>query len=338
MCAFDLINRTQKRRVLHMSHLRLKVESVLSPTEHIRALTLVSDDGQKLPGYSAGAHIKVVLPEGGERHYSLINADADIDTSSGVQTYRLGVLREPEGKGGSRFMHGLKNGDVIDVVPPKNEFPVRDHAGPALLVAGGIGVTPIIAMAAELKRKGRPFEFHYTGRSKPLMAFIEEIEEACGDALKVYCDDEAERCLDLTRLMEDASPEAHIYVCGPRGMIEAVRERAHQRGFPKEQVHFELFDQPEEKTGDQPFEVEIKSTGEVFTVPPGKTIIEVLEEGGIDLVYDCQRGDCGICQTSVLEGVPDHRDVILTEDERAAGDVMQICVSRAKSPRLVLDL
>ena len=321
-----------------MSHLRLKVESALAPTENIRALTLVSEDGRKLPGYSAGSHIKVRLPDGGERHYSLINADPGVDTSSGVHAYRLGVLKEPAGKGGSLFMHGLTSGDTIEAVPPKNDFPVREHEAPALLIAGGIGVTPIIAMSAELKRKGRPFEFHYTGRSKPAMAFIDEIEEACGDALKVYCDDEAERCLDLSGLIENAPLEAHIYVCGPRGMIEAVRERAHDRGFPKDRVHFELFDQPEEKAGDQPFEVEVKSTGEVFTVPPGKSIIEVLEEGGVDLVYDCQRGDCGICQTTVLKGVPDHRDVILTEDERAAGDVMQICVSRARSPRLVLDL
>jgi len=121
-------------------------------------------------------------------------------------------------------------------------------------------------------------------------------------------------------------------------MIEALRERAVAAGYAKDHVHFELFDEPKAQSGDQPFEVEIKSTGEVFTVPPGKSIIDVLEEGGVDLVYDCRRGDCGICQTTVLEGIPDHRDVILTDDERAANDVMQICVSRAKTPRLVLDL
>jgi ferredoxin-NADP reductase len=321
-----------------MSHLRLKVESVQAPTEHIRGLTLVSEDGRKLPGYSAGAHIKVQLPGGGERHYSLINADPQADTSAGVRAYRLGILKEPASKGGSRFMHELKAGDTVEATLPKNEFPVRRHEAPALLIAGGIGVTPIIAMAAELRRQSRPFEFHYSGRSKPLMAFVDEIERACGDALKVYCDDESDNCLDLPGLIGRTSPEVHIYVCGPRGLIEAVRERAHEAGFAKDQVYFELFDQPEEKAGDQAFEVEVKSTGEVFTVPPGKTIIEVLEDGGVDLVYDCQRGDCGICQTTVLEGVPDHRDVILTDEERAAGDVMQICVSRSKSPRLVLDL
>ncbi|MDF1598686.1 PDR/VanB family oxidoreductase [Mesorhizobium sp. YIM 152430] len=321
-----------------MSQLRLKVSSVEAPTDRIRALTLASEDGRKLPGYRAGAHIRIALPHGGERHYSLINPDAGSDTSSGVRTYRLGVLMEPESKGGSRYMHGLKPGDTIATSAPKNEFGLVAHEGPAILLAGGIGVTPIISMAAELKRAGRPFEFHYSGRSRPLMAFVDEIEETFGDALNIYCDDEAERCLDLSGLIERAPADAHFYVCGPRGMIEAVRDRALPEGFSKDRVHFELFDRPEEQSGDQPFEVEVKSTGEVFTIPPGRTIIEVLEEGGVDLVYDCQRGDCGICQTSVLEGVPDHRDVILTEDERAANDVMQICVSRAKSARLVLDL
>lgn len=321
-----------------MSRLRLKVSSVEAPTETIRALTLVSEDGRKLPGYRAGAHIKVALPDGGERHYSLINMHPGTDTSAGAETYRLGVLREPQSKGGSRYIHALSPGETVEASMPKNDFALAGHDGPAILIAGGIGITPIISMAAELKRAGRPFEFHYSGRTRPLMAFVEEIEEACGDALKVYCDDEAGRCLDLSGLMERAPSDAHFYVCGPRGMIEAVRERSLARGFAKDRVHFELFEQAQEQTGDQPFEVEVRSTGEVFTVPPGKTIIEVLEEGGVDLVYDCQRGDCGICQTTVLEGVPDHRDVILTEDERAANDVMQICVSRSKSPRLVLDL
>jgi ferredoxin-NADP reductase len=321
-----------------MSQLRLKVSSVEALTDRIRAVTLTSADGRKLPGYQAGAHIKITLPTGGERHYSLINSDAETDPSHGTDSYRLGILKEAASKGGSLFMHALAPGDTIDTSAPKNDFALASHDGPAILLAGGIGVTPMISMAAELQRSGRPFEFHYSGRSRPLMAFVDEIEAACGDALKVYCDDEAERCLDLVGLIERAPADAHFYVCGPRGMIEAVRERALAKGFDKERVHFELFDQPEEQAGDQSFEVEVKSTGEVFTVAPGRTIIEVLEEGGVDLVYDCQRGDCGICQTTVLEGVPDHRDVILTDEERAANDVMQICVSRSKTPRLVLDL
>lgn len=321
-----------------MSLLRLKVTQTSPATARIRALRLEAADGGPLPGFSPGAHVRIVLPDGGDRPYSLINADPGTDTEAGVSAYRLGVLLEEGSKGGSRYMHGLAVGDVVEASPPKNDFALESHASPAILVAGGIGVTPIVSMAAALARAGRPFTFHYAGRSRPLLAFVDEIAAACGDALKIHCDDEPATCLDLAGLVASAPAGAHLYVCGPRGMIEAARELAHDRGFPKDQVHFELFDQPEEQAGDRPFEVVVSSTGQSFTVPPGRTIIEVLEEGGVDLVYDCQRGDCGICQTGVLEGVPDHRDVILTEDERAANTVMQICVSRAKSPRLVLDL
>lgn len=321
-----------------MSHLRLKVLEAEPVTARIRSVVLVAEDGSTLPGYTAGAHIRVQLPAGGERHYSLINTDAATDTTQGVPSYRLGILLEEASAGGSRYMHDLAVGDVIAAAPPKNDFSVAAHDGPAILIAGGIGVTPIIAMAAELQRADRPFEFHYSGRSRTLMAFVDDIAEACGDALRVYCDDEDGNCIDLDHLTKSLAKDAHIYVCGPRGMIEAVRERALAQGFTRERIHFELFERVEEQAGDRPFEVEISSTGQVFTVPPGKTIIEVLEEGGIDLIYDCQRGDCGICQTTVIEGIPDHRDVILTDDERASNDVMQICVSRALSPKLVLDL
>jgi ferredoxin-NADP reductase len=321
-----------------MQAMRLEVRKSEPLTPRIRSLTLAAPDGRLLPGHSAGAHILVSLPDGGERHYSLISTDTSIDTGGGVADYRLGVQLEENGKGGSRFMHGLREGDVVSVLPPRNDFALREHSSPALLIAGGIGVTPIISMATELRRRERPFAFHYSGRSRAAMAFIDEIEALCGEALTIHCDDEPECCLDIAGLIASASRDSHLYVCGPRGMIEAAREQAHARGFAREQVHFELFDKVEDQPGDAAFEVEISSTGQVFSVPPGKSIIEVLEAGGIDLLYDCQRGDCGICQTAVLEGVPDHRDVILTDEERAANDVMQICVSRAKSPRLVLDL
>ncbi|WP_157019074.1 PDR/VanB family oxidoreductase [Mesorhizobium xinjiangense] len=321
-----------------MSELRLKVIGTHAPCAQIRALTLAAEDGDPLPGYSAGAHIRVKLPDASDRHYSLINWIAEPGATSAPATYRLGVRLEEDSKGGSRHMHSLREGDIVTVAPPKNDFALHDSPAPALLIAGGIGVTPIISMAAELKAKGRPFAFHYCGRSRGLMAFTDELEELCEEALTVHSDDEPDTCVDLKALVGGASADSHIYVCGPRGMIEAVREIAHARGFAKDHVHFELFDTPEATTGDQSFEVEISSTGQVFTVPPDKSIIEVLEAEGVDLVYDCQRGDCGICQTAVLEGVPDHRDVILTDEERAANDVMQICVSRAKSARLVLDL
>ncbi|MCR4264586.1 PDR/VanB family oxidoreductase [Nitratireductor sp. ZSWI3] len=321
-----------------MGELRLKVRKTQAPTAQIRTLELVAEAGGSLPGYAAGAHIRVTLPDGSDRHYSLVNVHAAPGATRSPEAYRLGVRLEEESKGGSRFMHGLKEGDVITASMPRNDFALADTDAPVLLIAGGIGVTPLISMAAELKAKEHPFDFHYAGRSRPMLAFVDELTAIDAGKLSIHCDDEPDNSIDLKALIGQAPANAHIYVCGPRGMIEAVRETAHARGFAKDHVHFELFEAPQTETGDKAFEVEISSTGQVFTVPPGKSIIEVLEAEGVDLLYDCQRGDCGICQTTVLEGIPDHRDVILTDDERAANNVMQICVSRAKSERLVLDL
>jgi vanillate O-demethylase ferredoxin subunit len=172
------------------------------------------------------------------------------------------------------------------------------------------------------------------------MAYREELAESLGDSLALHFDDVAGGPIDLDGLIAGMQSGQHLYVCGPRPMIDAALAKAEAAGIPRERVHVELFDNASAGAGDgdDAFEVELASSGEVFTIPPGKSIIEVLEEAGHDLIYDCQRGDCGICQTEVLEGVPDHRDVVLSEAERAEGKLMQICVSRAKTPRLKLDL
>lgn len=321
-----------------MSELKLIVTEAEAVTPQIKVITLAPEGGVALPSFTAGSHIKVQLPDGGERPYSLVNADPSPGATDDPGHYRLGVRREEDSAGGSTYMHGLKAGDVVTAIGPENQFGVTDEARPIMLVAGGIGITPIISMAAELSARGQAFEFHYCGRSRNALAFVEPLQMLCGDALTIHCDDEPDTAVDLAALVKSVPGDGHIYVCGPRGMIEAVRELAHDAGFDKEHVRFELFSKHDEQVAGGSFEVEISSTGQVFTIPPDKSIIEVLEDEGVDLIYDCQRGDCGICQTGVLEGIPDHRDVILTDDERAANDVMQICVSRAKSDRLVLDL
>jgi ferredoxin-NADP reductase len=321
-----------------MPELRLIVTESEAATPQIRVITLAAEAGGVLPSFTAGSHIKVQLPQGGERPYSLVNADPSPGATTDPDRYRLGVRLEEDSAGGSTYMHGLKPGDVVTAIGPENQFGVTEEARPVTLIAGGIGITPIISMAAELCSRGQAFAFHYCGRSRNALALVEPLQALCGDALTIHCDDEPETAVDLATLVQSAPADGYIYVCGPRGMIEAVRERAHDAGFDKDHVRFELFSKHDEQVAGGSFEVEISSTGQVFTIPPDKSIIEVLEEEGIDLIYDCQRGDCGICQTGVLEGIPDHRDVILTDDERAANDVMQICVSRAKSDRLVLDL
>ena len=318
-----------------MSAITLTVKEVWKAAELIRMVTLVAPDGGSLPPYEAGAHAEVHLPDGATRPYSLIDFDG---AAKEPKAYVFGIRLEDESRGGSRFMHGLAEGDTVTVEPAKNDFPLAEDDAPSVLIAGGIGITPMISMATALKAEGRDYRLHYAIRDESAAAFIEQLTQNHGDCLSVHCDDQAGGPLDIAKVLSDANPEAHIYVCGPKPMIEAVKSKAESAGYPAERVHFELFDAAADQDGDSAFEVEVASTGAVYTIPPGKTIIDVLEEAGEDLIYDCQRGDCGICQTDVLEGTPDHRDVVLSQAERDSGKVMQICVSRAKSARLKLDI
>ena len=315
-----------------MTKQTLRVMRIRPLTARISEFTLAAPQGGALPDWDAGAHIRVDV-DGGDRAYSLIAWD-DARTAPGQFT--IAVQKEEDGAGGSKFMHTLKEGDEVQVAAPKCDFSVTPGAQ-AVLLAGGIGITPMISMAAALRAQGTPATLHYAGRSRDAMAYADELADMLGGDLHIHCDDD-DSALDLDALIAEVG-ERHLYICGPKGLHDAARSRAEAAGIPADRVHVELFDNGSAgQEGDQPFEVEIASTGQTFTVPPGKTIIEVLEEGGIDLIYDCQRGDCGICQTDVIEGTPDHRDVVLSDAEKAEGKVMQICVSRAKSERLVLDL
>ena len=314
---------------------KLKVASVRMLTQAIRELELVRSDAGTLASYTPGAHVKFALPAG-ERSYSLIDFEP-IPDDAAPASYRFAVQLEAESTGGSSYMHGLKPGDEIMVSAPGNDFPlVADK--PALLIAGGIGITPMISMATALAAAGTPFRFHYACRSVAAMAYRDELETHFGDHLTLHFDDAPETALDIAALAGSVGADEHVYVCGPKGMIEAVKSAMEAAGVTQHRIHFELFTSAAEQTGDSAFEVEVHATGEVFEIPPGKTIVEVLEAGGVDLMHDCLRGDCGICRTDVIDGIPDHRDVVLSDSEKAEGNVIQICVSRAKSARLVLDL
>jgi len=313
--------------------LTLTVKNLQELTAGIRLIELVEQQGRNLPDYTAGAHINIETGEPGTRSYSLINWS---EPEKSPTCYFIAVQREDGGGGGSKYMHRLTPGQNLVAAEPENDFELLNHSAPAVLIAGGIGVTPIISMAATLQDQGRPYHCHYTGRSRSLMALANDMEKHFAQSLSLYTDDESP--IDLDALIKDCDPESHLYLCGPNGMLEAVRTAAIAAGFTREQIHIELFTTAPAQSDDQPFEVELKSTGQVFVIPVGKTIIDVLEAEGVDLIFDCQRGDCGICQTDVLSGIPDHRDLVLSGDERENGKIMQICVSRAKSARLVLDI
>lgn len=313
--------------------LELIVQSITDVTPHIREFTLVAADGQVLPAYSAGAHIDFHLSDNVTRSYSLI--DWQVPAARPAH-FTVSVQREDNGQGGSRAMHALSAGQSITCSAPANDFPLLDHSAPVMLLAGGIGITPIISLACTLQERATPFRCHYSGRSRTVMAYIDELDQALGTALTLHTDDESP--LDLQQLFAATPSDAHIYLCGPPGLMDAARAHAEAAGLPHDQLHVEVFSAPAAHSSDTPFEVEVASTGEIHVIPPGKSIIDVLEPAGVELMFDCQRGDCGICQTDVISGTPDHRDFVLSEDERGSGKVMQICVSRALTDRLVLDL
>lgn len=307
-----------------------QITSITDVTNRVRQFDLSATDNAPLPAHDPGAHLDFQIPDVGERSYSLI------DWPGKTENFSIAVQREDDGGGGSQAMHGLAVGDTLEATGPINDFKLNEGDTPRLLIAGGIGVTPIISFATQLTARNAPYQFHFAARSADICPFRDKLKSAFGSQITFWFDDTNQ--IDLRSLIASATPEIHIFCCGPKGMIEAVREQAEAAGFAKDQIHFELFTSPATHAGDTPFEVEIADSGQVFTIPADKTIIEVLEAEGVDVMYDCARGDCGICQTDVVSGTPDHRDVVLSDAERASGKVMQICVSRAKSARLVLDL
>jgi len=323
--------------------LKMRVTEARSLNPLIRMLRLSAEDGATLPGFTAGAHIRVQvrLQDGTQdwRHYSLINPLARADATEAPSEYVIAVRREDTGRGGSRFMHeGLQAGDSLLIEAPKNDFPVHAGGARAVLVAGGIGVTPLVSMAASRKAADAPVRMHYAGRSRDLMAFLPELQALLGDDLLLHTDAEAGAPLDIGKLLDGCGADDLLYVCGPKVMLDAVLAATQARGWTHDRVHFELFTEPVVEEGDHAFEVVLAQSGQTYTVPADQTILDCLIDHGCDPMYDCKRGECGVCATPVMEGEIDHRDYVLTAREKAEGNVMQICISRCKGKRLVLDI
>jgi ferredoxin-NADP reductase len=321
--------------------LRVAEARLLNPL--IRQFRLRAVDGAALPGYSAGAHlrVRVQLPGGSEdwRHYSLINLSADAGATDAPHEYVIAVRRENDGRGGSRYMHEqVQEADLLTIEVPKNEFALRAHAGCAVLIAGGIGVTPLLSMAAQRVRECAAVRMHYAGRSRELMAFVPDLEHLLGTALAVHADVEAGGPLDIGALLDRCGADDQLYVCGPKPMLDTVLALTQARGWGHDRVHFELFSAPTAEAGDSEIELVLAQSGRTLTVPAGTTILDCLIDNGCDPMFDCKRGECGVCSTPVIEGDIDHRDYFLSDGEKASGKVMQICISRARGRRLVLDI
>jgi ferredoxin-NADP reductase len=316
--------------------LNLVVTNIKTETQAIRSITLAKDDDGCLPGWSAGAHIDIELPSGDRRSYSLMNTSA-IEQIKQPKSYRIGVRLEEPSSGGSAFVHGLKTGDRVIASSPKNNFPLGSEKGEILLLAGGVGITPIMSMAAELKGRGSAFRLIYAGRARADLAFVQELEALLGARLEIH-DDSTSGVLNIEAAVRSLSKDATLYVCGPVPMIDAAISAARALNWPDGQLRFEIFSKPTVVEGDKAFEVVLAKSGKRFQVQPDRSILDTLIDSGEELPHDCKRGDCGVCQVGVLEGLPEHRDYYLSEKERSANKLIQICVSRSKTPVLVLDM
>lgn len=315
--------------------LPLEVAATNDVALDIRELVLRAPGGEALPRFEPGAHIQLRVETApgvrAWRAYSLVG-DPEARTE-----YRIAVLYERDGRGGSRFVHEqLGVGTSVHVLPPANEFQLTPGAGHTVLIAGGIGVTPILSMTRELARRGASFEVHYVARVPQRMAFRGELESLAPGRVTVYFDQVPEpRPLVLGDVLANAASGKHMYVCGPPGMIRAAFATARELGWADHQLHAESFG-AKKKAGDRPIDVELARSGFSVHVNEDQTVLEALLEAGVWAPHDCLRGECASCTTRVLEGEPDHRDICLTDELRR--DHMTTCVSRVHGDHLVLDL
>jgi len=291
--------------------------------------TFEAPDGRALPGAMPGAHIVLHLPNGVERQYSLTNYGPSLTE------YTVGVKLDPKSRGGSLYMHNqLRVGIQIPVDPPRNNFPLVENADHVVLFAGGIGITPIYSMVKRLLELGRSWELHYSCRSRKDAAFVSELERHA--QVHLHFDDEKGGVLPIAQIISTLPKNAHLYCCGPTPMLSAFENAT--VNWPSERIHVEYFTPKFAAAAEGGFVVELARSKKELTVPPGKSILQVVREAGIDVPYSCEEGICGACETRVISGVPDHRDSVLSESERKQNATMMICCSGSKSPRLVLDL
>ncbi|WP_457971185.1 PDR/VanB family oxidoreductase [Acinetobacter calcoaceticus] len=300
---------------------------------NIAVMEFESATSATLPKVEAGAHIDVHLPNGMVRQYSLCQNPND------EGKFRLGILRDPESRGGSvSAFDEIKDGMQIQVSEPKNLFPLL-KAKHSVLIGGGIGITPLITMAYQLASEGTSFELHYCGASPENCAFVDEIKN--GELAKYttfhFKSEGASHRAFFESAIKDIDLESHIYTCGPVGFMDWVINLATTHNFPEQQIHKEYFQVETDTSGDS-FEVVAERSGKIIMVEAGQTILQALAKEGIEIEMSCEQGVCGTCMCDVIEGEPDHRDVYFTDEEKASNEQILVCCSRSKTSRLVLDI
>lgn len=321
-------------RALGNGPLSLVVSGIRQLTPRVRAIELRDPNGADLPKVEAGAHLKlpVILNNGQKavRHYSIASNPARRDI------YEIAVLRDDQGEGGSAFVHQhYQLGSLVHCEPPKNDFGLSNTTSPALLIAGGIGITAIKPMAQSLSAAGTSFEMHYAAASQDDMAFGDRLRRDLGAQLRCYFSDQGQR-LAIDELLRHANKGSDIYVCGPSRLIDAVIDAAKRHGFDEEKIHYEHFSATK-ATGNRPFDVVLKRSNRVIAIQANQTVLQALSDAGINTLSDCGVGNCGTCAVKVLDGKVEHRDHALNTKQRQS-NLMCICVSRAHTDTITLDL
>lgn len=327
--------RSRRQKQTPAAQLKVRVRRIVDETPDIKSFELVRADGSELPAWSAGAHIDVRIDDKTVRQYSLCGTPGTRDA------YLIAVKNAPDSRGGSRTMHQrVSIGDTLDVSGPRNHFALIDGARHYLLLAAGIGITPLLAMAQELQARGASYELHYFTRSFAGTAFRELLSSEPYAGKVKFHHVGADRSREVLRPLLDKCPQGHhLYMCGPRGFTDLIGAVTAGIWSP-EAIHVEYFsaDSAALAAPGRAFEVKLQRSGRTIPVPAGSSIVDALGAHGIDVATSCREGVCGTCLTGVIAGIPDHRDAFLSAKERKAGDKIMICVSRAKSAQLVLDL
>lgn len=308
----------------------MRLTAITCAAEHVRLYEFRPVSGAPVPRFTAGAHVDLHLPNGLVRQYSIANAEEQRDR------YVLGVKREAAGRGGARFVHDeLRIGAVLGIGGPRNNFPLVEAAAHSVLIAGGIGITPIVSMVARLRSLALSWELHYAVRRWSEAAFLDELQAGDG-RVHLHVDEEQGGVFDVACVVRTASEEAHLYCCGPAPMLDAFTAAAASR--PAQCVHLEHFSVATPLAVENGFIVELARSKLRVSIAPGQTILETLRARGIGVQSSCEQGICGSCETRVLAGEPDHRDLLLSSEEKATNEVMMICCSGSRSAVLVLDL
>lgn len=315
------------------SFLQVQVARKWSTAKDVVGLELLPIGDEQLPTFLPGAHIDVRLPNGVIRQYSLTNGPGELDK------YRIGVKLEQVSSGGSKYIHEtLSEGSVIEISAPRNNFPLRRDATRTVLIAGGIGATPLLAMAQVLEKQKLNYKLHYFAQSDEHLAFPEILNFLGANCIRHLGFSVEETLAKVRESLGEHVNSENLYVCGPAPMLEATRNIAAELGWPDESIHFEYFKNSKVVSYESTFEIDLARSALTLNVPAGKTVLQVLRDNGIVIPSSCEQGACGTCLVKVLAGQPDHQDVYLSDSEKKRGDKMLTCVSRALSNKITLDI